>query len=146
MTRCRGESIRATREVENSISISATFPSSLLKIFANGSVWYIWKPRDVPAAFILDQTAHRRSTKSQLTNSQAAIVLVKRHEVHSHGEFGAHNVAQRIVRGLLVTTTYQATLRAAGHTVACKPVLQWNRGNCEMGERFRAAGLPRLEH
>jgi hypothetical protein len=37
----------ATNEVENSISMIATFPSSLLKIFANGSVWYIRKPLEV---------------------------------------------------------------------------------------------------
>jgi hypothetical protein len=48
MTKCRGESIRATSDVENNISIRATFPSSLLNIFANGSVWYILNPREVP--------------------------------------------------------------------------------------------------
>jgi len=39
----------ATNDVENNISMIATFPSSLLKIFAKGSVWYIRKPLDVPA-------------------------------------------------------------------------------------------------
>lgn len=48
MTKCRGERIRATSEVENSISIIATFPSSLLNIFENGSVWYIRNPLEVP--------------------------------------------------------------------------------------------------
>lgn len=57
ITRCRGESMRATREVENSISIIATFPSSLLKIFANGSVWYIWNPREVPGMVTLESVA-----------------------------------------------------------------------------------------
>lgn len=49
--------MRATREVENSISIIATFPSSLLKIFANGSVWYIWNPREVPGMVTLESVA-----------------------------------------------------------------------------------------
>jgi hypothetical protein len=40
--------MRATRDVENSISMRATFPSSLLKIFANGSVWYMRNPLEVP--------------------------------------------------------------------------------------------------
>jgi hypothetical protein len=48
ITRCLGESIRATKDVENSISIMAMFPSSLLKILENGSVWNIRKPLDVP--------------------------------------------------------------------------------------------------
>ena len=38
MTKCRGERMRATSEVEKSISMIATFPSLLLNIFANGSV------------------------------------------------------------------------------------------------------------
>jgi hypothetical protein len=38
ITRCRGDSMRATREVEKSISMIATFPSLLLNIFAKGSV------------------------------------------------------------------------------------------------------------
>lgn len=38
----------ATRDVEKSISIMATFPSSLLNILENGSVWYIRKPLEVP--------------------------------------------------------------------------------------------------
>lgn len=37
--KCRGERIKATREVENSISMMAMFPSSLLKILEKGSVW-----------------------------------------------------------------------------------------------------------
>lgn len=38
MIRCRGESTRATREVEKSISMMETLPSSLLKILEKGSV------------------------------------------------------------------------------------------------------------
>lgn len=38
MMRCRGERTRATREVEKSISMMETLPSSLLKILENGSV------------------------------------------------------------------------------------------------------------
>jgi hypothetical protein len=45
--------MRATKDVENNISISATFPSSLLNIFAKGSVWYILKPREVPGRQIV---------------------------------------------------------------------------------------------
>ena len=40
--------MRATRDVEKSISIMAMFPSSLLKILENGSVWNILNPFDVP--------------------------------------------------------------------------------------------------
>jgi hypothetical protein len=39
ITRCLGDRMRATKDVENNISIRATFPSSLLNIFAKGSVW-----------------------------------------------------------------------------------------------------------
>lgn len=46
--RCRGDSIRATKEVEKSISIMAMFPSSLLNILENGSVWNILNPFEVP--------------------------------------------------------------------------------------------------
>lgn len=38
----------ATRDVEKSISIMVTFPSSLLNIFVKGYVWYIRKPFEVP--------------------------------------------------------------------------------------------------
>jgi hypothetical protein len=37
--RCLGERIKATKEVEKSISMMETLPSSLLKILENGSVW-----------------------------------------------------------------------------------------------------------
>ena len=46
----RGESIRATSEVENSISNMAISPSLVSKHFAKGSVVYMRKPRDVPVA------------------------------------------------------------------------------------------------
>ena len=36
--RCLGDNIRATREVEKSISMMAILPSSLLKILEKGSV------------------------------------------------------------------------------------------------------------
>ncbi len=39
MTRWRGDRIKATRDVENNISIIAMLPSSLLKMRENGSVW-----------------------------------------------------------------------------------------------------------
>lgn len=39
MTRCLGDRIKATREVEKSISIMAILPSSLLKMREKGSVW-----------------------------------------------------------------------------------------------------------
>lgn len=39
MIRCRGDRTRATREVEKSISMMETLPSSLLKILEKGSVW-----------------------------------------------------------------------------------------------------------
>lgn len=39
MMRWRGERIKATREVEKSISMMAMLPSSLLKIREKGSVW-----------------------------------------------------------------------------------------------------------
>jgi hypothetical protein len=39
MIRCLGDRMRATREVEKSISIMETLPSSLLKILEKGSVW-----------------------------------------------------------------------------------------------------------
>ena len=40
--------MRATREVEKSISIIETLPSSLLKILLKGSVWYMRNPLEVP--------------------------------------------------------------------------------------------------
>lgn len=46
--RCLGDSIKATRDVEKSISTMAMFPSSLLNILENGSVWKIRKPFEVP--------------------------------------------------------------------------------------------------
>lgn len=75
----------ATSEVENSISIMAIFPSSLLNIRENGSVWYIRNPLDVPEAGAgqrsgvslgLDQGTGF-AVASALTNSEAAVVLVK---------------------------------------------------------------------
>jgi hypothetical protein len=90
----------ATNEVENSISIIATFPSSLLKIFANGSVWYIWKPRDVPWALVLESMPTPRNRDVKLTNCQAAVVLVKGHKVHGHdGAIAARNTVQQPVVG-----------------------------------------------
>lgn len=53
--KCLGESISATRDVEKSISMIETLPSSLLKILENGSVWNILKPFDVPAKCNGDQ-------------------------------------------------------------------------------------------
>lgn len=48
MMRWRGDRIRATKEVEKSISMMDTLPSSLLNILEKGSVWYIRKPLEVP--------------------------------------------------------------------------------------------------
>ena len=42
--------MRATRDVENSISNIAIFPSFVSKHFENGSVVYIRNPREVPKA------------------------------------------------------------------------------------------------
>lgn len=39
MIRWRGDNMRATSEVEKSISMMETLPSSLLKILEKGSVW-----------------------------------------------------------------------------------------------------------
>jgi hypothetical protein len=44
----RGERIKATKEVEKSISMIATSPSSFSYDFENGSVVYNLKPFDVP--------------------------------------------------------------------------------------------------
>jgi hypothetical protein len=82
MTKCRGESMRATKDVENNISIRATFPSSLLNIFAKGSVWYILNPREVPGRRIVSQDRCRE--EEQRTNSKAAVVLVEGHKIHRH--------------------------------------------------------------
>ncbi len=40
--------MRATSDVEKSISIMATLSSSLVKYFWKGSVWYRRKPLEVP--------------------------------------------------------------------------------------------------
>jgi hypothetical protein len=48
--RCRGERMRATSDVEKSISMIAILPSSLLKILEKGSVWYILNPLEVPVS------------------------------------------------------------------------------------------------
>ena len=44
----RGESIRATNDVEKSISSNAISPSFVSKRFSNGSVVYIRNPLEVP--------------------------------------------------------------------------------------------------
>lgn len=46
----RGESIRATNDVEKSISSNAMSPSFVSKTFSNGSVVYIRNPLEVPTA------------------------------------------------------------------------------------------------
>jgi hypothetical protein len=40
--------MRATSDVEKSISMMAMLPSSLLKMREKGSVWYMRKPLEVP--------------------------------------------------------------------------------------------------
>ncbi len=50
ITKCRGERTRATSEVEKSISIIETWPSSLLKTLEKGSVWKMRKPFVVATA------------------------------------------------------------------------------------------------
>jgi hypothetical protein len=59
MTRCLGESINATSDVENSISMRATLPSSSEKILEKGSVWYMRKPLDVPVYVSLARAYQR---------------------------------------------------------------------------------------
>ena len=49
----RGESIRATNDVEKSISSNAMSPSFVSKHFENGSVVYIRNPLEVPEDWIL---------------------------------------------------------------------------------------------
>ena len=105
--------MRATREVENSISIIATFPSSLLKIFANGSVWYIWKPREVPRIAKLESEAKSQKYMSvQLTNCQAGVILVESHKIHGRDQgVAACKTSRRAVLGG-VDPNYQAIMRA----------------------------------
>jgi hypothetical protein len=86
----------ATRDVEKSISTRATFPSSLLNIFANGSVWYMRKPRDVPRDLIVSKRRIGRHDK--LTNSKTAVVLVKSDEIHSHRNVWAAKVQLEALR------------------------------------------------
>ena len=49
----RGESTRATNDVEKSISSNAMSPSFVSKQFENGSVVYIRNPLEVPEDWIL---------------------------------------------------------------------------------------------
>lgn len=70
--------MRATSEVENSISIIATFPSSLEKILEKGSVWYMRKPLDVPEFIRLGSVY----LGGHLTDCQTAVILVECHEIH----------------------------------------------------------------
>lgn len=86
MTKCRGDKISATKDVENNISMIATFPSSLLNIFENGSVWYIRNPLEVPGSGSQVRTEQTSFASKQLTDRQTAIILVKSHKIHSHPE------------------------------------------------------------
>ena len=49
----RGESMRATNDVEKSISSNAMSPSLVSKHFENGSVVYIRIPLEVPKEWVL---------------------------------------------------------------------------------------------
>jgi len=84
MTKCLGDRISATKDVENNISIIATFPSSLLNIFENGSVWYIRNPLEVPSSRVRYEQNATSFVNQLRTNCQAAIILVESHKVHSH--------------------------------------------------------------
>lgn len=72
--RCLGDRIRATNDVEKSISMIDTLPSSLLKILENGSVWKILNPLDVPVRVarvsqIRTQADKREGVARYLTDS-----------------------------------------------------------------------------
>jgi hypothetical protein len=56
--------MRATSDVEKSISMIVTFPSSLLNIFPKGSVWYIRKPFEVPGRTFSTGLQYRVETRS----------------------------------------------------------------------------------
>lgn len=85
----------ATNDVENNISISATFPSSLLNIFEKGSVWYIRKPLEVPAQRYQHQSPE---TQDDRTNSETAIVLIEGNKVHSHNFVRSCSIAAGVPR------------------------------------------------
>ena len=63
----RGESMRATNDVEKSISNNAMSPSFVSKHFANGSVVYMRNPLDVPGDCML---AWGRETRAWKTDPQ----------------------------------------------------------------------------
>ena len=74
--------MRATKEVENSISRIAISPSLFSKHFEKGSVVYIRKPLEVP---FMTALAYCHTVDHRLqTNSEMAVVLVECHKVHRH--------------------------------------------------------------
>ena len=67
----------------------AVLPSSLLKMRENGSVWYMRKPLDVARwQLVLVVTLLCTRLLTALTDSKAAVVLVKGDEVECRGRHG----------------------------------------------------------
>lgn len=77
----RGDNIRATSDVEKSISNIAMLPSLVSKHFVKGSVVKIRKPFEVPGT---DQQTARHVCRRRRTDSQMTVVLVESHKVHGH--------------------------------------------------------------
>ena len=78
-----GDKMRATREVENSISTMATSPDFDSEHFAKGSVVYIRYPRDVAGS---RQCLHADVASYVRTDCKVAVILVEGDEVHGHLE------------------------------------------------------------
>ena len=147
--RCRGDNMRATREVEKSISMMAMFPSSLLKILENGSVWYMRKPLEVPEA--VSQTARPRSYipvrgvgngEELHTDSETAVVLVEGDEVQGcagHGGRTQQGVSAPrcpyISFIFLAISRFVAEKRARRFTDSCRETLR-------VGDRNQAGTAP----
>ena len=105
--------MRATNDVENSISKRAMSPSFVSKHFEKGSVVYIRKPLEVPKEQVSDLGCVLGKCKAR-TYCQVAVVLIESYEVHRHGEatrgIGAVENSfgmPGLLRGVLVMYLYQ---------------------------------------